>query len=144
MLQKYCLFRTESKRSLLTPPLYLPSFLRYFQNDGSGQQVRCSCLDQPFVAKGAIPPQPDPQYRSFTARLAAGSGEKPKRRRRRPEERKNRGRTGTGGGRRLASACPAVRLPPLMPPALGLLPSDHVLLVRVCTSAKNPRSIINR
>jgi len=103
--------------------------LLYFQNDDSSQHV-CSCADQPFAAKGPIPPQPNPQYRSYPARSAAGNHEKPKRRRRRPEERKNRGRTGTGGGRRLTSVYPTVRLPPLMPTALGLLPSDHVFLVR--------------
>jgi len=103
--------------------------LLYFQSDDTSQQV-CSCADQSFAAKDPIPPQPNSQYRSYPARPAVGNSEKPKRRRRRPEERKNRGRTGTGGGRRLTSVYPAVRLPPLMPPALGLLPSDHVFLVR--------------
>lgn len=117
-------------RYLFTPHFYtLLVVLLYFQNDDSSQQV-CSCADQPFAVKGPILPQPNPQYRSYPARSAAGNHEKPKRRRRRPEERKNRGRTGTGGGRRLTSVYPAVRLPPLMPTALGLLPSDHVFLVR--------------
>lgn len=115
--------------SIRITSIFFSSVLLYFQNDDSGQQV-CSCADQPFAAKGPIPPQPNPQYRSYPARSAAGNREKPKRRRRRPEERKNRGRTGAGGGRRLTSVYPAVRLPPLMPPALGLLPSDHVFLVR--------------
>lgn len=102
-------------------------FLRYFQNDGSGQQA-CICASQPLPANSSIT-SPDPQFGS----ACASSREKAKRRRRRrPEDRKNRGRKGAGGGRGLTPVYPAIRLPPLMSPALGLLPSAHGLLVRAC------------
>nr|XP_050853686.1 homeotic protein spalt-major-like isoform X6 [Vespula vulgaris] len=104
---------------------------RGFSTKNAGSDVCSSCAEQrkPFTIKGT--PQTNNRYQSEERRTStSGNEEKPKRRRRRPEERKNRGRTGTGGGRGLTSIYSTVRLPPLMPPALGLLTSDHVFLVR--------------
>lgn len=113
----------------------------------------CNCMEQPNLFTGDIlQSNPPTSYNSLGSAglpdggvLTTGSQDiRPKRnRRRRTEEQKSRGRTGTGGGRGLTSAYAAVRLPPLMPPALGLLASDHVFLVRVPSRARfSSRSIL--